>query len=659
MTSITFQKNKLFICLIVVCGIIAGTAGGILIAITRDLPEIRSLESFQPSAVTRIYSEDRVLLSELFLERRDPLPLSDIPISLRQAVIAIEDRNFYQHSGVDLKGIARAIIKDILARKFVEGASTLTQQLAKTLFLTHKKTIVRKLKEAILAFQLERRYTKDEILELYLNQVYFGSGAYGVKAAAKTFFNKPVGKLTLAEAALIAGMPQSPSRLSPLINPERAVQRRDIVLKQMMRNRIISKKEFQQAANEPLRIGQSSGNHLKAPYFTRYVMDQLESEIGSTLMYHGGLIVHTTLNYELQNAAESAVQKRLPELEERMKNNHIMKPDPQAAVISLDIQTGGILAMVGGRDFSKSRYNRAVTAKRQPGSAFKPILYAYAAEQGFPQNMLIMDSPVIFPGPGDSPPWEPENFTKDYMGEITLRKALAHSKNIPAVRLIEKVGAAPVVSFAYSLGIQTPLHPYLSLALGTAETTLLEMTSAYSVFPNQGKRIKPFAITEVQDRRGRMIYRAKPQKTIAMSGTGAAIITDMLTGVIQEGTGRKGKALRQPIAGKTGTTNQYKDSLFIGFSPSITTGVWVGQDSAATLGAGETGAKAAMPIWIDVMKAAESKKSSRLYFDVPDETVRVWIDPVSGGPVPENTPGAVNALFIKGTEPETFRPPAG
>ncbi|RJP83204.1 MAG: PBP1A family penicillin-binding protein [Desulfobacteraceae bacterium] len=659
MTRFLFQKNKMLICLITACGIIAGTAGGILIAVTRDLPEIRSLQSYQPSAVTRIYSEDRVLLSELFLEKRDPLRLNDIPISLRQAVIAIEDRNFYRHSGVDLKGIARAVIKDILARKFVEGASTLTQQLAKTLFLTHKKTIIRKLKEAILAFQLERRYTKDEILELYLNQVYFGSGAYGVKAAAKTFFNKPVGELTLAEAALIAGMPQSPSRLSPLINPERAVQRRDIVLKQMMRNRIISQKEFQQAANEPLRIGQSSDNHSKAPYFTRYVMDQLEREVGSTLMYHGGLIVHTTLNYELQNAAETAVRKRLPELEDRMKNNHITAPAPQAAVISLDIQTGGILTMVGGRDFSQSSYNRAVTAKRQPGSAFKTILFAYAAEQGFPQNMLILDSPVIFPGPGDSPPWEPENFTNDYMGEITLRKALAYSKNIPAVRLIEKVGVAPVVSFAYSLGIQSPLHPYLSLALGTAEMTLMELTTAYSVFPNQGKRIKPFAITEVQDRQGRIILRAKPQKTIVMSRTGAAIITDMLTGVIQEGTGRKAEILRRPLAGKTGTTNQYKDALFIGFSPSITTGVWVGQDSAKTLGSGETGARAALPIWMDIMKAAESKTYPGLYFDTPDGTVRVRIDPVSGNPVPENTPGSVNALFIKGTEPEKFRSPAG
>jgi penicillin-binding protein 1A len=650
MTNLTFRINKMRIFLVVLCGMILGIPGGILIAITRDLPEIRSLESYKPSSVTRIYSANHELLSELFLEKRDPLPLHRIPRHLIQAVLSIEDKSFYQHSGVDLKGIVRAIYKDIHARKLVEGASTLTQQLAKTLFLTSKKTIVRKLKEAILAFQLERRYTKDEILELYLNQIYFGSGAYGVNAAAKTFFNKPVENLTLAEAALIAGMPQLPSHLSPLISPERAVQRRNIVLKQMFRNKIISKKEFKQAGNEPLQLGKHSDQHLIAPYFVQYVTNQLENLVGATLLYQGGLVVNTTLDYELQQSAESAVRNRLQELETRMKKN-ILKPEPQAATLSLNIQTGGILSMVGGKDFSQSNYNRAVTAKRQPGSAFKPIVYACAVEQGFPQNMLLLDSPVVFSGSGDSPPWEPENFTRDYMGEITLRKALTCSKNIPTVRLMEKLGVSSVTRFAASLGIQSPLHPYLSLALGTAEMTLLELTAAYSVFPNQGKLIKPFAITEIQDRHGRIIWHAKPQKAIAMSRAGAAIITDMLRGVILEGTGQKAKSLQQPLAGKTGTTNQYKDALFIGFSPAITTGVWVGQDSSVTLGNEETGARAALPIWMDVMQKAESK-SSGLSFDIPDETIRVRMDPTSGNLVSETAPDSVNALFKKGTEPK-------
>jgi penicillin-binding protein 1A len=650
MTGVTFRKNRMRIFLIVLCGMILGIPGGILIAITRDLPEIRSLESYKPSSVTRIYSADHVLLSELFLEKRDPLPLHRIPKPLIQAILSIEDKSFYQHSGIDLKGIIRAIYKDIHARKLVEGASTLTQQLAKTLFLTSEKTLVRKLKEAILAFQLERRYTKDEILELYLNQVYFGSGAYGVNAAARTFFNKPVEQLTLAEAALIAGMPQSPSRLSPLISPERAVERRNIVLKQMFRNKIISEKEFKQSENEPLQLGKNADHRLIAPYFIQHVTNQLEDIVGATLLYQGGLIVNTTLDYDIQQSAETAVRNRLQELETRMKK-HSIKPEPQAAVISLSIQTGGILSMVGGKDFSQSKYNRAVSAKRQPGSAFKPILYACAVEKGFSQNMLLLDSPVVFSGFGDSPPWEPENFSKDYMGEITLRKALAFSKNIPAIRLMEKLGVSSVSRFASSLGIQSPLHPYLSLALGTAEMTLLELTAAYSVFPNQGKLIKPFAIAEILDRHGRMIWHAKPRKSIAMSRAGAAIITDMLNGVILEGTGQKAKSLRQPLAGKTGTTNLYKDALFIGFSPAITTGVWVGQDSSETLGNDETGAKAALPIWMDVMKKAESK-SSGLSFDIPDETVRVRMDPTSGNPVAETDPDSVNALFKKGTEPK-------
>jgi len=644
-------KNKILVLLILVCGILFGTAGGVLLALTRDLPQIRALESFMPSAVTRIYSADQVLLSELFIEKRDPLPLNKIPDHLKKAILAAEDKSFYSHSGVDLKGILRAIYKDIRARKFVEGASTITQQLAKTLFLTHKKTLVRKLKEAILAFQLERRYTKDEILELYLNQIYFGSGAYGVKAAAKTFFNKSVEGLTLSESALIAGMPKSPSRMSPLINKERSIKRRNTVLKQMARNRIITNDEYKKALNEPLQPAESTKKSAKAPYFVRHVLNILEREIGSSLLYRGGLAVFTTLDHDLQTTAESAVAKGLARIEVRMKQKKIPNPNPQAAVICLDIKTGGITTLVGGKDFFQSPFNRATIAKRQPGSAFKPILYGYAIEQGFSQNMLILDAPVIFPRAGKKTSWKPENFSQDYMGEITLRKSLAFSKNIPAVRLMEKLGPSSVIGFAHSLGIKSHLFPYLSLALGTSEVTLLELTSAFTVFPNQGKQITPFAITEVHNRQGRIIWRAKPKKTIAMSRTGAALITDMLHGVIMEGTGRKARFLRQPLAGKTGTTNQYKDALFIGFSPSIATGVWVGQDSSETLGKGETGAKAALPIWIDVMKNAEIK-SPRLYFDFPDETVKVRIDPVTGYSATANDPNAVEALFKKGSEPD-------
>jgi penicillin-binding protein 1A len=363
-------KSKIIILLVLALGILFGATGGVLLALTRDLPQIRDLESFKPSAVTRVYSADSILLSELFIEKRDPIPLDNIPDHLIKAILATEDQNFYQHSGVDLKGILRAIYKDMRAKKFVEGASTITQQLSKTLFLTHKKTLARKLKEAILAFQLERRYTKKEILELYLNQVYFGSGAYGVKAASRTFFDKSIGDLTLSESALIAGMPKSPSRLSPLINKELAIKRRNTVLKQMVKNRIITNDEYKKALREPLQLAESSGQSAKAPYFVRYVLNSLEEGIGSSLLYRGGLTIFTTLDYDLQKEAESAVIDSLAKLEARMELKKIQNPNPQAAVICLDTKTGGILAMVGGKNFSQSPFNRATSAKRQPGSSF-------------------------------------------------------------------------------------------------------------------------------------------------------------------------------------------------------------------------------------------------------------------------------------------------
>ncbi|MBU4389485.1 MAG: PBP1A family penicillin-binding protein, partial [Proteobacteria bacterium] len=569
-------SKKVAIPLIIIGGIICGITIGFFLALTRDLPQISSLKDFRPSSITRIYSSDRVLLSELFVEKRDPVPLKVIPEYLKKAIVATEDRNFYNHSGVDLKGIARAIIKDIWAGKFVEGASTITQQLAKTLFLNPKKTIVRKLKEAFLAFQLERRYTKDEILELYLNQVYFGSGAYGVESAARIFFEKSVKDLTLAECSLVAAMPKAPSRFSPLVNQELAIKRSNTVLKQMLETGIINETEYNKALNETLNLSKRNKNSLKAPYFVEYVKDFLENIIGSSRLYKGGLTIYTTLSYELQKTAEDAIAKGLSDLESRMKQQGIINPDPQSALVSLDIQSGGILAMTGGKDFYKSSYNRATIAKRQPGSAFKPIIYAHAIERGFTQNMMILDAPVAFKGRKEGEAWKPENFSKDYQGEITLRKALALSKNIPAVRLIEMLGPSSVVQFAYKLGIKSALSPDLSLALGTSEVTLLELTSAYTVFPNKGESIKPYGVIEVVDHNEHVVWRAKPKKRLVMSHTSAAIMTDMLTGVVKEGTGQKAHIIKRPVGGKTGTTDKFKDALFIGFSPSIATGVWVG-----------------------------------------------------------------------------------
>lgn len=638
--------------IIVLCGsVICGALIGLFIGLTRDLPQIRSLETFSPSAVSRIYSADKILLSEIYLEKRDPVSLERIPRHLTDALIATEDRKFYTHSGVDLKAILRAIVKDIWAGEFVEGASTITQQLAKTLFLTPRKNIVRKVKEALLAFQLERRYTKNEILELYLNQVYFGSGAYGVESAARIFFNKSVKDLSLAECALVAGMPKSPSRYSPLVNQDLALKRRNIVLKQMLDTGIITDGVYNNAIAEPLTLAIGKMEADQAPYFVDYIKKELEGIVGPAQLYKGGLTVFTTLNNALQQEAEKAVTSGLDAVEKRMRTSGAIKAEPQGALISLDITTGGIIALVGGRDYASSTYNRALSAERQPGSAFKPIVYGHAVEQGFAQNRLILDAPVVFRGAKKGLDWTPENFSGTYKGEMTLRKALSISQNIPAVRLIEMLSPEPVIRFGRKLGITSTLAPNLSLALGSSEVTLLELTSAYTVFANRGQWVKPFGILEIVTSNGRVLWQAKSQKKVVMSRQDAAIVTDMLTGVIQEGTGRKASLLKRPLAGKTGTTDQYNDALFVGFSPSVAAGVWVGVDRDGTLGDLETGARAALPIWIDYMRKAMAERPYE-YFDIPDGVVRVTIDAVTGKAAQVGAQNAVSALFKKGTEPK-------
>ncbi|MEE4263143.1 MAG: PBP1A family penicillin-binding protein [Desulfobacteraceae bacterium] len=645
-----FNKKTLTILIVLLAGLATGVIIGGFFAFTHDLPQIRSLESFRPHTVTRIFSVNKVLLDEIYLEKRDPVPLKQIPHYLRAALVATEDRKFYNHSGVDVKGIARAIVKDIKAGKFVEGASTITQQLAKTLFLTSRKSIVRKIKEAILAFQLERRYTKDEILELYLNQVYFGSGAYGVASAAGIFFGKSVQDLSLAESALIAGMPKSPSRYSPLVNKELALKRRNIVLKQMRDTDIITADEYDRAVKEEINPHERQKS-IRAPYFVEYVKNSLEDILGASMLYKGGLSIYTTLDYGLQQSAEKAVIDGLRALEMRMEKNSIEDGSAQAALVAVGVKSGDIKAMVGGRDFGTSVFNRATSARRQPGSAFKPLVYAYAIEQGFAQNQTLLDAPIVFKGASRGDDWRPQNFSETYLGEITLRKALAISQNIPAVRLIETLGPSSVARFAHRLGIESNLDPNLSLALGTSEVTLLNLTSAYAVFARGGEWIEPYGILEVTDHRERVVWSAKPQRRLAMTREGAAVITDMLEGVIKEGTGRKALSLQGPLAGKTGTTDNYHDALFVGFSPAVAAGVWIGRDEGGTMGDKETGSRAALPIWMNFMATALADGSHR-YFDFPDNVSKVYIDPDTGKRAADGSKGAVTALFKKGTEPK-------
>jgi penicillin-binding protein 1A len=643
-----------YVILVTGVAMISGAAVGFFWALTHDLPQIQGLETFQPAAITRIYSADKVLLGERFTEKREPVPLNVMPDDLKQAILATEDNLFYEHPGVDLKSILRAILRNIQAGEYVEGASTITQQLAKTLFLTPRKSIMRKLKEAFLALQIERRYTKDEILELYLNQVYFGSGAYGVEAAAEIFFGKPVQDLTLAECALIAGMPKSPSRYSPLINPSLALKRRAVVLQQMSRTGLITPEELQAATAAPLHLAEQGDASIKAPYFVAFVTDFLESELGAATLYRTGLTVYTTLNYAMQQAAERAITQGLEELAARMKRGGLLQEEyPQAALVCLGANRGAILAMVGGRSFEESRFNRATMARRQPGSAFKPMIYALAVEKGFRQNDILWDAPVTYQGTRENEAWRPENFSGTFHGEVTLRTALALSKNIPAVKLLHKLGPTVAVEFAHRMGITSPLDPDLSLALGTSEVTLLELTAAYGVFPNKGVWTRPFGIIEVLDREGRSLWREKPQRRPAISPETAAVTTDMLRAVVLEGTGRAASRIGRPVAGKTGTTDGYKDALFLGFSPTIVTGVWVGLDHHGTLGDKETGAKAALPIWIDFM---EQVLGGQPYHDfpLPEGVVKVHVDAKSGLLAPDNCADALWAVFKKGTEPKQY-----
>ncbi len=601
-------------------GLIFGITGGAYVALTLDLPQIKSLESYQPSAITKIYSSDQQLLAEVYIEKRNPVPLSSVPPMLVKALLATEDRKFYQHRGIALKGIIRAMLTNIRSGRFAQGASTLTQQLAKTLFLTPRKTLTRKLKEAILALQLERRYTKDEILALYLNQVYFGSGAWGVSSAARIFFGKQLQNLTLAECALIAGMPKAPSRYSPLTNIDLAVKRRNLVLKQMHDLKLIDQEQYTIAINEPIRLAKEHEQGLRAPYFVDFVKQNLEGILGHSRLYKAGLTIETTLDMHLQQAAEQAVAQGLAEIETRMHGKTMKTDNLQAALVAIDIRSGAIIAMVGGRDYVRFPFNRATDAKRQPGSAFKPIVYALAIEQGFSQTDHLLDAPVAFKSSSNTRDWIPQNFSHSYEGEMTLRYALIHSKNIPAVRLMEKLGPAAVAQFAYKLGISPGLREDLTLALGSSEVKLIDLTAAYATFANSGLYTRPYGIARILDRRGRVIWKNKHERHPALSPAAAAIITNMLQAVISEGTGKAARKLGLQLAGKTGTTNDFCDALFIGYNPSIATGVWVGNDDHTSLGNGETGSRAALPIWTKFMEKT-LKPGEPEYFNLPDDVI--------------------------------------
>ncbi len=631
--------------------LVGGSAGFVIFSVW-DLPQVRMLEEYKPSITSRVYSDNNKLLAEFFMENRTPVVLSDVPENLINALIATEDTRFYSHHGIDLRGMARAMFRNLRARRIVEGGSTLTQQLAKVLFLTPERSLTRKFKELVLALRIEQQYTKREILTFYLNQIYFGSGAYGVEAAAQIYFGKHVKDLNIEECALLAGLPRSPRYYSPFKSPESALSRRAYVLNRMVAMHVLPKPQADEAKKAPLPSQPNTAVGGPAPYFVEYVRQKVEERFGSSILYSGGLNIYTSINDNLQRAAEKAVNDGLVKIEARHVKKNASIPPLQAALIAVDPTTGHIRAMVGGRDFSKSQFNRAWQAQRQPGSAFKPLIYAAALDRGDSPAEILDDSPLSIKIDNHKN-WSPENFSRTYQGPVTMRKALAQSLNIPTVRLLGKIGIPDAIGYARKLGITSTLNPYPSLALGSSDVSLFELITAYSVFANRGMRLGPVSILTIADSAGRVLYSSDAVPEQVVKPETAFLITNLLKGTIDQGTAWKARELGRPAAGKTGTTNDYCDAWFVGYTPDLVAGVWVGYDDHRSIGPRETGARAALPIWLEFMKQATAGRDPE-DFAVPDNIVFRDIDQKSGLLSSGSCGRLIREAFLSGTEPRQY-----
>lgn len=736
--------------------VLIGISLGTYIAVAKGLPSIHDLKHQRAVTGTRVYADDDTLIGELKVERGIYLPLKSMPKHLINAVVATEDSRFWKHKGFDYVAILRAAIKDILHVSIKEGGSTITQQLAKITFLTPEKTITRKIKEIALAKKIEKNLSKEEILELYLNRIYLGHGAYGVEMAARVYFGKSARDLNLSESALIAGLIKAPSLYSPYNNIMLAKDRQKTVLQRMEEEGFIKPSEREKAEKQALHFATLRGGVEANNYFIEYIRRYLEEKYGEEMVYKGGLKVYTTLDKRAQVAAARALQLGLREIDKRkgwrgpiehrkidvnselksreagfqipenytdittgvvlkvtpgeavikargilgrlsienarwasntydpktgkttylkdfsldrilkagdvvkvrflsVKGNKVelsLEQDPlvEGAVVALDPNTGFIRALIGGYDYSRSEFNRALYAKRQPGSAFKPIIYAAALDAGFTPATIIRDEPVTYPG-GPRGEWSPENYDHKFYGPTRLRDALAYSRNVVTVKLLESVGVSKVIDFAHKLGIEGDMPHDLSLALGSMTTTPFELCSAYTVFANGGIRMKPVAIKYITDAKGSVIESNEPEGEQVISQETAYLITSMMEDVVNYGTGWRVKALGRPVAGKTGTTNDYRDAWFAGYTPDIVACVWVGFDDMRPLGNQESGAKAASPIWLNFVKSIDSGEP--VGFPVPDGIVSYYIDPSNGLLVNDPSQG-MREYFRKGTEPREY-----
>ncbi len=625
----------------------------------RSLPPVTALENFEPVQGSKIFDDSDELITEFHVERRIFVPLTQIPKALKDAILATEDARFYSHFGVDPMGIARAVYQNFRHGRIVEGGSTITQQLAKVLFLTPDKSLDRKLKEAVLAVELERRYSKDRLLEMYLNQIYFGHGAFGVEAAARTFFGKSVKDLSIPESALLAGLPKAPSTYSPFEHPDAAKRRRAIVLARMVDVNVLKDAEAKTLSAAKLDLVPPERRRTTGQHYLEYVQQLLESAYGADVVFKGGLQVYTTLSPTMQLKAEQSLREGLKALEtRRLKASEKagtapVTERPEGALLALDPQTGHIKAMVGGYDFFKSEFNRATQARRQPGSSFKPFVYIAALEAGLTAATEVEDSPVEFPGGPNGKPWKPENYDRKFRGPVTLQQALEESVNVATVKVQERIGLRRTINVARRMGVQSPLGENLSLALGTSELSLLELTSAYGTLANQGQWLHPTTVRYVLDAQGKLLEENVPEPKQVLTPELAFVATQMLKGTIDRGTGVAAKALGRPAAAKTGTTNDYSNAWFIGFTPQLATGVWVGYDRPRSLGKDETGSRVAVPIWTTFMQSALAGMPAE-DFPIPEKVVLVPVDLDRAG----NCTRPALMAFVVGTEPSQVCGPA-
>jgi len=753
------MKKFIFGFLTFIIVLVSGIATGGYFALIKGIPHLEEIKNYQPSEGAKIYADDDTLLTEFKVEKGIYVPLKKMPEHVIKAVIAVEDSRFWLHRGVDYIAILRAAFKDILAGGIKEGGSTITQQLAKVIFLSPERKITRKIKEAILAYRLEKNLSKEEILELYLNKIYFGHGAYGIEMAARTYFGKSVQNISLSEAALLAGLIKAPNTFSPYNNIDRAKERQAIVLKKMLEEHYVNEEQSKMARNAPLHLSSLRYGHRAMSYFVEYVRKYLEDKYGFDTVYKGDLRVYTTLDKRMQIAAVKALQDGLRELDKRqgfrgaighkeisiekeLKGDAVAKeliirpddilpgtvisvspskaivkaggaigiillsdmewarkvidakgnvkelkdfnlskilkpgdiinvrikigiggknpvfileqePNVQGALVAIEVETGYIKALVGGYDFSKSEFNRAIFAKRQAGSAFKPIIYATAMDHGFTPSSIIVDEPVAYSA-GNSGKWEPSNYDGKYYGPTRLREALVYSRNIVTVKLLERIGIKPVIQFAEDIGIEGPLPNDLTLALGSLSVTPLEMTSVFSVFARGGNKLNPTAIKYITDAYGNVLESNEAREERVMSPQTAFLATSMLEDVVKYGTGRRAKELKRPVAGKTGTTNEYRDAWFIGYVPELVAGVWVGFDDQRPLGKKEVGAKAALPIWVSFMKEVLSITSPATEsFSMPEGIITAEVDPLTGLLADEESEKMIE-FFKKDTAPKKY-----